>query len=225
MAEFQVFACIPPDVSVPMKDLADLTGIPEQQLARVIRLTATYGLLREPKPGFVTHTPLSAQFTAEQPLLDAVVFMAESVAPAALQMALATQRFGSTRNPTESAYNLAMNTVRPFHVARQESPKLDRQWSAYLRHGGGLQQEDTLVEALSRLNWANLGNACIVEVSKVKPAASSPQPGLSPYLPPSIGPAIQYMAVPLLLVQPPSTSPSHTSFPQTCPLRSCHTTH
>jgi hypothetical protein len=171
MAEFQILACIPPEVSVPIQDLGDLTGIPEQQLTRVIRLTATYGLLCEPKPGFVTHTPLSAQFTTEQSLLDAVVFMAESVAPASLQMASATQQFGSTRNPTETAYNLAISTVRPFHAARQESPKLDRQWSAYLYHAAGLQQEDTLVDALSRLSWANLGNACIVEVSKLKPAA------------------------------------------------------
>ncbi|KAK3291283.1 uncharacterized protein B0H64DRAFT_446516 [Chaetomium fimeti] len=164
LAEFQILACIPPEVSVPITDLADLTGIPEQQLSRVTRLTATHGLLREPKPGFVAHTPLSAQFTAEQSLLDAVVFMAESVAPAALQMASATQRFGATRSPTECAYNLAMSTVRPFHVARQESSKLDRQWSAYLCHAAGLQQEDALVDALSRLSWANLGNACIVEV-------------------------------------------------------------
>jgi hypothetical protein len=114
---------------------------------------------------FVSHTPLSAQFITNQSLLDAAVFMAESAAPTALQMPLATQRFGASLSVTESAYNVVMNTVQPFYVAIKERPKLRRQWSAYLCHAAGLHQEDEVVDVLSRLNWSNLGNACVVEVS------------------------------------------------------------
>ena len=165
LAEFQILACIPLEVSVPIKDVSDLAGVPEGHLCRVIRLMATCGFLEEPKPSLVTHTPLSAQFASDQSLVDAVIFMAESATPAALQMASATHRFGATLNPTESAYNVAMNSMQPFHVARQGRSKLGRQWSAYLCHAAGLQQEGALVDALSQLSWANLGNACIVEVS------------------------------------------------------------
>ncbi|KFY04765.1 hypothetical protein O988_00530 [Pseudogymnoascus sp. VKM F-3808] len=164
LAEFQVLACIPFDESLPIKDLADLVGVPEGQLVRVIRLTATCGFLREQTTGFVSHSPLSAQFITNQLLLDATVFIAEMATPTALQMPHATQRFGASTNSSESAFNLALNTVRPFHVAIQERPKLRRQWSAYLCHAVGLHQEEEIVEVLSRLNWANLGNACIVEV-------------------------------------------------------------
>ncbi|OBT49352.1 hypothetical protein VE00_00489 [Pseudogymnoascus sp. WSF 3629] len=111
LAEFQVFACIPFDESLPIKDLADLVGVPESQLVRVIRLTATCGFLREPIPGFVSHTPLSAQFISNQSLVDATVFIAELATPTALQMPQATQRFGASSSATESAYNLALNTV------------------------------------------------------------------------------------------------------------------
>lgn len=165
LAEFQVLACIPFDESLPIKDLADLVGVPESQLVRVIRLTATCGFLREPVSGFVSHSPLSAQFITNQSLLDATVFIAELATPTALQMPQATQRFGASPSATESAYNLALNTVRPFHVAIQERSKLRRQWSAYLLHAAGLHQEEEIIEVLSRLNWSNLGNACIVEVS------------------------------------------------------------
>ncbi|KAL5345165.1 hypothetical protein ACLOAV_010121 [Pseudogymnoascus australis] len=164
LAEFQVLACIPFDESLPIKDLADLVGVPDSQLIRVIRLTATCGFLRETIPGFVSHSPLSAQFITNQSLLDATVFIAELATPTALQMPQATHRFGSSTNATESAYNLALNTVRPFHVAIQERSKLRRQWSAYLCHAAGLHQEEEIIEVLSRLNWSNLGNACIVEV-------------------------------------------------------------
>lgn len=93
------------------------------------------------------------------------MFMAESVAPTVLHLASATQRFGATRNPTETAYNLAMNAVQPFHVAQHERPKLQRQWSAYISHASGVHQEEEVVDVLSRLHWSNLGSACIVEVS------------------------------------------------------------
>ncbi|KFZ03776.1 hypothetical protein V502_10671 [Pseudogymnoascus sp. VKM F-4520 (FW-2644)] len=164
LAEFQVLACIPFDESLPIKDLADLVGVPESQLVRIIRLTATCGFLREPILGFVSHSPLSAQFITNQSLLDATVFIAELATPTALQMPQATQRFGASPSASESAYNLALNTVRPFHVAIQERSKLRRQWSAYLCHAAGLHLEEEISEVLSRLNWSNLGNACIVEV-------------------------------------------------------------
>ncbi|KFY24935.1 hypothetical protein V493_04938 [Pseudogymnoascus sp. VKM F-4281 (FW-2241)] len=164
LAEFQVLACIPFDESLPIKDLADLVGIPESQLVRVIRLTATCGFLREPIQGFVSHSLLSAQFITDRSLLDAIMFIAELATPAALQMPQATQRFGASQNATESAYNLALNTARSFHVAVQEHSKLRRQWSAYLCHAVGLHQEGEIIEVLSRLNWSNLGNACVVEV-------------------------------------------------------------
>ncbi|OBT69832.1 hypothetical protein VE03_00980 [Pseudogymnoascus sp. 23342-1-I1] len=164
LVEFQVLACIPFDESLAIKDLADLVGVPQSQLVRVIRLTATCGFLREPIAGFVSHSPLSAQFITNQSLLDATVFIAELATPTALHMPQATQRFGASTNATESAYNLALNTVRPFHVAIQERSKLRRQWSAYLCHAAGLHQEEEIIEVLSRLNWSNLGNACIVEV-------------------------------------------------------------
>ncbi|KAL5041476.1 hypothetical protein BDW71DRAFT_201346 [Aspergillus fruticulosus] len=164
LAEFQILVCIPPDESIAIKDLADLAGVPEIQLGRVIRLVATSGFLQEPITNYVSHTPLSAQFVTNQSLLDAVVFMADVAAPAALQMPTATQRFGSSQNPTETAYSMALRTIQPFAVAIQEQPKLGRQWSAYLRHAVGLHQEKEIVETLSQLKWSNLGNAFIVEV-------------------------------------------------------------
>ncbi|KAL5344603.1 hypothetical protein ACLOAV_010295 [Pseudogymnoascus australis] len=155
--EFRVLPCIPFDESLPIKDLADLVGVPESQLVRFIRLTATCGFLREPISGFVSHSPLSAQFITNQSLLDATVFISEFATPTALQVPQATQRFDASLSATESAYNLALNTVRPFHVVIQERSKLRRQWSAYLCHAAGLNQEGEIVEVLSQLNWPNLG--------------------------------------------------------------------
>jgi hypothetical protein len=165
LCEFQLLTCIPPEVSVPIKDVADLAGVPECQLRRVVRMTATCGFLREPQAGHVAHTPLSCSFVDNQSLIDAVMFLAESASFAGLKMSSATQRFGASRRPNESAYNVAMDTARPFHMIRQERPKLGRQWSAYLHYAAGLHTVEKVIDVLSQLHWSNLsGNACVVEV-------------------------------------------------------------
>ncbi|KAL9078955.1 MAG: hypothetical protein Q9157_002139 [Trypethelium eluteriae] len=154
LGEFQILACIPLAGSVPIKDVADLSGVPKTLLARIIRLMATSGFLHELQPDYVAHTPLSAQFVTNPALLDAAMFLAESVAPAALSMALATQRFGDSQRSDESAYNLALNTNKPFHTARDERPKLSRQWSAYLHYAGGLHAaSENVADIFAQLNW------------------------------------------------------------------------
>lgn len=139
-----------------------MAGVPAGQLRRAIRLLATRGFLEERGPGSVAHTPLSARFVASQSLLDASVFVAESAAPAALQMPTAlTQRLvGAAEASSSSA-----GAMRPFQSALQERSRLRRQWAAYLRHAAGLHQEEEVLDVISRLNWPNLGSACIVEVS------------------------------------------------------------
>ncbi|KAL9094347.1 MAG: hypothetical protein Q9165_003488 [Trypethelium subeluteriae] len=131
---------------------------------------ATSGFLHELQPGHVAHTPLSAPFVTNPALLDAAMFLAESVAPAALSMASATQRFGDSQRPNESAYNLALNTSQAFHAARNERSKLSRQWSAYLYYAGGLQvASDNVAEIFAQLHLEapsvnNIAYTRIVEV-------------------------------------------------------------
>ncbi|KUJ13609.1 uncharacterized protein LY89DRAFT_785260 [Mollisia scopiformis] len=162
LGEFQVLACIPLNGSVPIRDIADLSGVPEAQLRRVVRMTATSGFLNESQPGYVAHTPLSAPFVTKPLFLDAGMFLAKSSGPAALQMASATQRFGNSSRPHESAYNLAFNTSETFESLCEQRSKVQRQWSAYLRYSG--ETDDVVSDFLTQLDWSSLGNACVVNV-------------------------------------------------------------
>lgn len=139
--------------------------MPELLLCRIARMTATAGFLSEPQPGHIAHTALSAHFVTKLSYLDAAMFLARTAAPIALQMVTATQRYGQTSNPSESAYAIAFNTSQTFQSACDQQTKLQSQWSAYLRCAG--DTEDNVTELLSRLDWHGLGNACIVEVSLV----------------------------------------------------------
>ncbi|KAF2464733.1 uncharacterized protein BDR25DRAFT_296310 [Lindgomyces ingoldianus] len=156
LSEFQVLACIPLDGSISIEEIADLASVPETQLGRVVRMMATAGFLHEPHPGHIAHTSLSAPFVTNLAFLDAAMFLAETAAPTALHMPAATQRQGR-----QSAYSLAFPGSQPFPSACVERTKLQRQWSAYRRCVGDV--DDSATELIGRLKWRSLGNACIVD--------------------------------------------------------------
>ena len=126
-------------------------------------MMATVGFLHEPQPGHVAHSALSAPFVTKPSYLDAAMFLSETAAPTALQMATATQRFGHSQHPNESAYNVAFNTPATFAGACEQRSKLQRQWPAYLRYGTG-DVDASVTDILTRLDWLTLGNVFVVEV-------------------------------------------------------------
>ncbi|GKZ39830.1 hypothetical protein AbraIFM66950_001334, partial [Aspergillus brasiliensis] len=147
LGEFQVLACIPLSDSVPSPDVAELAGIPESHLRRVVRMMAATGFLREPEPGHVAHSALSASFVTRPSYLDAAMFLAETAAPAALQMP------ATSRHPVSTP--LAMTT------AHAQVPKLQRQWSAYLQYGLG-HTDGNILEPLDQFDWLGLGGGAVV---------------------------------------------------------------
>ena len=68
-------------------------------------------------------------------------------------MAATSQRFGESDRPNEAAYNVALKTTKPFHHARQQGTKLNRQWSAYQRYSDAAER---VPDVLAQLDWANV---------------------------------------------------------------------
>lgn len=157
-----MLALIPLRSSIAIHEVAELANVPVVQLSRIIRMIATAGFLCEPQPGQVAHTTLSSRFVTDLSFFDALMFLAESAAPTALQMAKATERQSQQQGSTESAYSLAFNTTRPFHSACSEEPRLQRRYNAYVRYT--MSASSGFLDLLARLNWASLGAACVVDV-------------------------------------------------------------
>ncbi|KAJ5242262.1 uncharacterized protein N7469_000589 [Penicillium citrinum] len=167
LGEFQVPACIPLDGSAMIKDVSDLIGIPESQLTRVIRMVATAGFLQECQPGHVSHSSLSASFVLQPSYLDATIFLAERVAPAALGMAETTKQCSmSSKELTQQSHHIDSNISNWTVCAVPEEirlPRLQRQWHAYLRHGTG-HPCDMATDVLTCLEPFRMANATVVEV-------------------------------------------------------------
>lgn len=140
-----------------------MAGVPEHQLSRVIRMTATAGFLTEPQPGVVAHTTLSAPFVTQPCHLDAAMFLAGVMAPTALQMATATERFGGSACPNENAYSVAFNATGAFSDVCEQQPRLQRQWPAFLRYATG-DVRDVVTDVLTCLVPLQRSGAHVVEV-------------------------------------------------------------
>lgn len=163
LSSLQVLICLPLGVNLAIKNLAQLAGVQETALARVVRMTASRGFLQEPQPGQIMHTSLSSRFVSHRRFRDATMFLAECCTPSALHMKPAVQHPTTADVPRESGYSLAFPTSVPFTKACSMAPKLQRQWSAFLHYTGHFDKRFT--EVLTRLDWANLGDSCIVEVT------------------------------------------------------------
>lgn len=85
----------------------DLAGAPETRFCTVVRMTATTSFLREPKPCHDTHNAVSPQFVTTPTNLGTAMLLCETVASIALQMAVASRRFGHTHWAYGSAFNVA----------------------------------------------------------------------------------------------------------------------
>lgn len=146
-----------------MQDVAELAEVPEIQMVRILRMTATAGFLREPRRGYVAHTALSAQFVLKPALFDAVAFASEIQVPISLLMPAVTQMYGETLQPEKSAYSLAFKDTSTFATAWKQRPKVRRELAAFAQLGANGVQED-VEQLLSCLNWSQLGDALVVEV-------------------------------------------------------------
>lgn len=148
LSTLHVFASIPLERVAVVQDVADVLGLPYDHLLRLIRFVATSGFLREPEPGFVEHTALSAQFVKKPFLLDAVKFLSDTALPAALQTA-------------RQMVTLPKGTSGAEH---EHDQKWRRQVKAYSRLRRSAL-DDSVTDILSTLQWTNLGDAKVVQVT------------------------------------------------------------
>lgn len=163
LCHFHVLSCIPLDGSVLYSEIAQISLVPESQLRRNARMMMTSNFLCEPKPGELAHTALSAHFVTNPALCDSAMFLADVVKPAMAKCVEATERFGATDQKNQTALNIAINNKMAFGDYLAQTPKLRRQFSAYMRTVATNDEMcgDQLVEAF---DWASLRDATVVDV-------------------------------------------------------------
>jgi 6-hydroxytryprostatin B O-methyltransferase len=146
------------------EELAATAKVPLATLKSVVRMAICMGFLSEDSPGVVSHSRVSAHFRENAALQDWAVFMAEATLPMALKLYEATEKFGTTQNKTETAFNLAMNTNLPFFDYLNQSPHLTKQFAGYMKSVTSTQGT-AIKHLVEGFDWAGLGAAKVVDVS------------------------------------------------------------
>ncbi|ETS76958.1 hypothetical protein PFICI_10832 [Pestalotiopsis fici W106-1] len=169
LGEFQILACVPLSGSVPIKDVADLAGVPVSQLAHVIRFMATAGFMKEPRRGEVAHTPQSAAFVTDPSFLDAGIFLAQVSARSARKMAQNSAI--STLMGGDGANNGSDFDNGELLKSTSESPRVQREVTAYLHYV--VNEVSDTANLLAQLDWRKLGSSSVVEIraDRIYPAS------------------------------------------------------
>ena len=102
-------------------DLAANTKLNENQLRRILRFLMTSNLFCEPRPGYVAHTAGSRLLLIPGPK-DLVGYAAVDCTPVAANLVEATDKYGFSEEPTETAFNVASGSDLPVFVAWDQDP-------------------------------------------------------------------------------------------------------
>lgn len=125
--KFNVAAKIPLDGEKSFQEIADAIGVDEDRTRRFLRFAMTNGLFKETRPGFVSHTGVSALLANESMgIKDMIGHTIDDTFPASSKFVESMEKFPHPKNRlVETPFALAFNTEEPFfdyltkHPARQ----------------------------------------------------------------------------------------------------------
>lgn len=119
ISHFKLAEYVPLDDRISFKDLAEKAGVDERRIKPILRQAMTNNLFREPEAGYVAHTAESSLLVRQKGMRDWVGYTSEETFPASAKLVEATEKYGVSDVPGETAYNIAFDTPLPVweHVA------------------------------------------------------------------------------------------------------------
>lgn len=133
-------------------------------MKRILRHAMTNRLFIEPQPGYVAHNATSALLVRSPALNDWVGYTTEETYPASAKLVEATEKYGASQIPSESAYNIAFDTDEPMFVHLAKFPERERRFANTMvemtsTEGYGIHH------LVNGYPWHEVGNGTIVDVS------------------------------------------------------------
>ncbi|KAF2152731.1 putative O-methyltransferase [Myriangium duriaei CBS 260.36] len=149
---------VPLDNDISYAELAMATNIDEVFVRRMVRVGMMNRIFIETANGRVRHSAASRILHEEPGAMDACGFLLQEMFPAAAKMVEATQKYPSSGEPNETAFNVAFNTSRPFYLELEASPERARRFGSAMRwmSRGGRFSNDHLIRGY---DWASIDRA------------------------------------------------------------------
>ncbi|KAH8683687.1 O-methyltransferase-domain-containing protein [Ilyonectria robusta] len=165
LCHFDVLSRIPlPPDALPYAEVAARANVPVSTLRSVARMAMTVGFLCETKDGHLSHSPLSASFVENVHLRTELLQMFSKTVPLMAGLTPATEKWGDTTAPNETAYNLVHKTDLPFFQHLESRPDLSDGFSAYMKSRAVSHTGLSAEHLLDAFDWKSLGEATVVDV-------------------------------------------------------------
>ncbi|KND95255.1 6-hydroxytryprostatin B O-methyltransferase [Tolypocladium ophioglossoides CBS 100239] len=165
LCHFDVLSCIPiPPGALLYAEVAARAKVPVSTLRSVARMAMTAGLLCETKDGHLGHNPLSASFIKNVHMRTQLLHMFNQTVPILAGLARATEKWGDTTAPNETAYNLVNETDLPFFQHLKSRPDVNDNFDAFMRSQAVSHTGSRAEYLLDACDWKALGDATVVDV-------------------------------------------------------------
>ncbi|KAI1271079.1 S-adenosyl-L-methionine-dependent methyltransferase [Xylaria sp. FL0933] len=114
LLEFNIPSLVPLEGAISLHDLSAKTGLSEDKLTRIVRYAIINFILREPEPGAIAHTALSAALARDPKFATYLRLCLVDLAPVNAALPAALRRWPASESVTECAVNAAFDTSEPF---------------------------------------------------------------------------------------------------------------
>ncbi|WQF77144.1 Putative O-methyltransferase domain, S-adenosyl-L-methionine-dependent methyltransferase superfamily [Colletotrichum destructivum] len=152
--------------SAPYDIVAAQTGVPEPRLRAVARMVMTTGFLAEtPDGSSLHHSALSATFVENEHMRIQLRHLVEKTVPLMGAFTRATELWGDTKAPNQTAYNLAFETSLPFFEHLKSRPDLSDEFDSYMKSQAVAHSGARVDHVLHGFDWAALkAEAVVVDI-------------------------------------------------------------
>lgn len=167
LCHFRILDFIPlPPQSITYADVAAKANVPVTRLKAIARMAMTAGFLCETVDGYLSHTPLSGIFVQNEHLRIQLYHMVEQTIPLMAAFTQATDMWGETKVPNQTAYNISAKTDLPFFEHLKSDPDISSEFDSYMKSQAVVNSGAKVEHLLRAFDWASLGEgATVVDVS------------------------------------------------------------
>jgi len=142
--------------------ISEACNVPEIHIRRLLRQAMVHRIFAEPKPGIVAHTAASAVLVRDPSVADYIGMETEDAWPAATKQVEAIEIYGLSEEPTETGFNVALQTTDSFYTFLGKNPSQARRFGNAM--AAGADDLGRGIEGFSELSWEELGEGLVVDV-------------------------------------------------------------
>jgi 6-hydroxytryprostatin B O-methyltransferase len=159
---FKIAEAVPVDSDVSYVEIAQKTGLDENQCRRIIRMVMTNNYFHEPRPGYVAYT-VGSKLLLNKNMNDSIGYLIEEGFPAASRISETVEKFGPSGERNQTPWNVAHEVDLPIFEFFETNPARMTRFLGNMENVGTTEGY-SIKHLISGYDWKGLGTGTVVDV-------------------------------------------------------------